>query len=73
MSEDIEEVRQVEITEENGIRHERNLYHNGDRVTLPKALADEFIRLGWAKCAATGEQGERVVGVHKLEVTPQVQ
>lgn len=72
MSEEIE-TRQVEITEENGIRNGTNHWHKGDRATLPKAKADEFIRLGWAKCVATGEQGERVAGVHKIDASDSVQ
>lgn len=68
-----EETRRVEITEENGVREGKVKYHFGDKVTLPKSIADKFIGLGWAKCDTTGEQGERRPGVQSLEVHAAVQ
>lgn len=53
--------RRIEITEEK-LRDGRNTYVAGDIKTLPKAKADEWVRLGWARDPETGEQGERKPG-----------
>lgn len=60
--------RQIEWTEENPVKVGKNEYAKGDRTTHPKEIADEFIRLGWAKCVKTGETGERIEGAQKLRV-----
>lgn len=43
-------------------------YDEGDSLIFPKEEADEYIRLGWAKCFETGEQGERSPGTQRLQV-----
>ncbi len=43
-------------------------YEAEDTKSFPKAEADEYIRMGWAKCCSTGEQGDLVPGVQKLSV-----
>ena len=67
-----EETRKIEFTESVKLSavvsvHPGN-YAEGDVKTFPKAEADQYIGFGWAKCCATGEQGERKPGSHKLEV-----
>lgn len=42
-------------------------YSAGDRKTFPATDAAEYIRLGWAKCTATGEQGERKAGAEAIQ------
>ena len=60
--------RQIEFTEEK-CRIGRETYYKGDRKTFPKEDADEFIRVGWAKCVETGEQGERKPGQQSINVS----
>ena len=60
--------RKIEITEPGGFLHGRDRLNEGEVRVLDEALANEFIRLGWAKCVDTGEQGERKPGAQKLEV-----
>lgn len=43
-------------------------YYEGDVKTFPKAEADEYIRVGFAKCCETGEQGERKPGAQAISV-----
>ena len=43
-------------------------FDEGDTKSFPTAEAEEYMKLGWAKCCETGEQGERKPGVHNLEV-----
>lgn len=40
----------------------------GDVKSFPTAEADEYVKVGWAKCCTTGEQNDLVPGVQKLEV-----
>lgn len=62
------EVRQIEFTEAPYVQIGRDRWYPGDRKAFPKAEADEYIRLGWAKDPATGEQGERKPGAQALQV-----
>ena len=43
-------------------------YYAGDIKSFPKEEADEYIRLGWAKCVDTGEQGERTPGSAPINI-----
>lgn len=61
-------MRQVEFTEQ--VKLGTETYYEGDRKSFDEAEAAEYIRLGWAKCVQTGEQGERVPGAQKLNVQP---
>lgn len=65
------EKRQVEWTEEPSVKIGTAEYLLGDRTTLDKAEADQYIALGWCKCVATGETGTRKAGAVKLEVHDQ--
>ena len=60
------EKRQVEWLEEAKIG--KQAFSIGDRSTLEKAEADQYINAGWCKCVETGEVGERVAGHKKMEV-----
>jgi len=55
--------RRVQVTEET-IKEPGypEPFYEGDVSTLPKAIADKWIGLGWAKDFDTGEQGERIPG-----------
>lgn len=61
------ELRKIEIMEEK-LRIDTNEYFKGDIKSFPKAEADEYIRLGWAKDVETGDIGERKPGAQKLHV-----
>ena len=61
------DIRKIEITED-VLKLGTQTYYAGDIKSFPKAEADEYIRLGWAKCVETGEQGERVPGSAKISV-----
>jgi len=61
------DVRKVEITEEKVIIF-GIAYYAGDVKSFPKEQADEFIRVGWAKCVETGEANERSPGAQTLQV-----
>lgn len=67
------ELRRIEITEEVCHLADGNVYYQGDVKSFPKAEADEYIRLGWAKDAVTGETGERTPGAQVLHVHNLVQ
>lgn len=43
-------------------------FDTGDVKSFPTAEADEYVKVGWAKCCETGEQNDLVPGVQKLEV-----
>lgn len=60
-------LRRIEITEE-VLKIGTETYYQGDVKSFPKAEADEYIRLGWAKDVETGEQGERKPGAQKLQI-----
>ena len=66
------ELRKIEITEAE-LKLGTNTYYAGDIKSFPKAEADEYIRVGWARCVETGEQGERKPGAQKLNVQALVQ
>lgn len=61
------ELRKIEITEES-LKLGSQTYYAGDVKSFPKAEADEYIRLGWAKCVETGKTGERKPGAAKLNI-----
>lgn len=60
--------RKIEITEPGGFLHGRDRFNEGEVRVLSAELAGEFIRLGWAKDADTGETGERKPGQQALQV-----
>lgn len=66
------ETRRIEFTEPVKLAGGRN-FEAGDRKSFPKAEADEYIRLGWAKDPETGEQGDRKPGAQKLNVNSTTQ
>lgn len=57
------ELRRLEITEERLLDGTVE-YFAGDVKSFPKAKADEWVRLGWAKDVETGEQNERTPGAN---------
>lgn len=61
------ELRKIEITEE-ALKIGAQVYYQGDVKSFPKAEADEYIKLGWAKCVETGETGERKPGAAPIEI-----
>lgn len=61
------ELRKIEITEDKLLLGTQT-YYAGDVKSFPKAEADEYIRLGWAKCCETGETGERKPGAQAINV-----
>lgn len=60
--------RQVEWLEEPCVKIGTNEYLPGDRTTLPKVEADQYIAAGWCKCTKTEEVGERVPGAVAMKV-----
>jgi len=60
------DLRRVEITEEK-LRVGRETYYAGDVKSFPKAQADEFVELGWARDVETGEQGDRKPGAAPIK------
>lgn len=63
------ELRKIEITEA-VLKLGTVTYYAGDVKSFPAAEASEYIRLGWAKDAETGETGERKPGGQPLRVDP---
>lgn len=63
------ELRKIEFTEEKVLLGTA-VYYAGDVKSFPADEAAEYIRLGWAKCCETGEQGERKPGSQTLNVQP---
>ena len=63
-----EEMRQIEFVVEPFVMLGVDRFYSGDRKTFPKADADRYIQLGWAKDPVTGEQGELKPGAAPLEV-----
>jgi len=61
------EIRRIEITEDE-LKLGMQTYYAGDVKSFPKAEADRYIELGWAKCVETGEQGERKPGSERLAI-----
>lgn len=57
--------RQVEWLEE--VKIGKQAFSVGDRSTLGKAEADQYINAGWCKCVETGETGIRKEGHKKME------
>jgi hypothetical protein len=66
------DLRKIEITEAE-LKLGTNTYYAGDIKSFPKAEADEYIRVGWAKCVETGEQNERTPGMQTIVIQPVVQ
>lgn len=62
------EVRQIEWLEAPFALIGRSKFYPGDISTLDKSEADQYIAVGWCKCVATGESGERKAGNVKLDV-----
>jgi len=60
------EKRQVEWLEP--VKIGRIQLEEGDRSTLVKAEADQYIGAGWCKCVETGEVGERSTKPVKMQV-----
>jgi hypothetical protein len=67
----MEELRMVEFLEP--VKLGTDQWNPGDRKAFPKVNADRYIQLGWAKCVETGEQHDRVPGVHLIDVADQLQ
>ena len=63
--------RKLEITEPGGFMHGRDRYVQGEVRFVEEPMATEFVRLGWAKDADTGEQGTRTPGAQSLHVDDQ--
>lgn len=59
--------RLIEFTEEE-TRIGTRTYLKGASDYFPKAEADEYIGLGWAKDPETGETGERKPGAQRIKV-----
>ena len=66
------DLRKLEITEE-VLKLGTVTYYAGDIKSFPKQDADEYVRLGWAKCVETGEQNERKPGAQSIQVNNVVQ
>lgn len=62
------EVRQVEWVEAPYALIGKSKFYPGDISTLEKSEVDQYIAVGWCKCVATGETGERKAGNVKLNV-----
>lgn len=58
-------LRKLEITEE-VLKIGTQTYYQGDVKSFPKAEADEYVRVGWAKCVDTGESNERKPGSQRI-------
>ena len=56
-------MKRIEFLE--NVKHEGQEYHQGDILTHKDG--EYFQSLGWAKCAETGESGERIEGVSKIK------
>lgn len=62
------ETRQVEWLEDPCVKIGKQCFYPGDRSTLIKSEADQYIAAGLCKCVKTGETGERKPGHVKLHV-----
>lgn len=60
------ELRRIEITEE-VLKDGYETYYAGDIKSFPKAKADQWVELGWAKDVETGEQGDRKPGAAPIK------
>lgn len=60
------DTRRIEITEDD-LKDGIETYYAGDIKSFPKAKADLFIRMGWARDVETGETGERKPGAVKIQ------
>lgn len=64
--------RKLEITED-CLKLGLVTYYAGDIKSFPKAEADEYVRVGWAKDVDTGEQNVRCPGTQSINVDNVVQ
>lgn len=70
-------MKRITITEPGGIKHEGQFFHGpifdeeGNEITPGDTITHKdgqyFQDLGWAKCAVTGETGDRIEGVSKIK------
>jgi len=58
-------MKRFEVTEKPHFDHKGQRFHLGD--ILSHEDGQYFCDLGWAKCAKTGEQGERIPGTSKIQ------
>jgi len=58
-------MKRFEVIEEGGFSHKGDKFEQGD--IRSHADGQYFINLGWAKCAETGESGERIEGASKIK------
>lgn len=63
------DIRRIEITEDE-LKLGTQIYYKGDIKSFPRAEADEYIRLGWARDAETGETGDRKPGSQRININP---
>lgn len=61
------DIRKIEITEERLLLGTME-YRAGDIKSMAKADADLYIKLGWARCVESGEQGTRTPGAQQIAV-----
>ena len=62
------ETIQIEWIEAPCVKIGKSCFYPGDRSTLVKSEADQYIAAGWCKNVATGEAGVRKPGNVKLNV-----
>lgn len=60
------ESMKIEVTEQTGIKSAGYNLSFEDVVTVPAVHGKRWTALGWAKCAKTGECGERIPGSRVL-------
>jgi hypothetical protein len=63
----MDERKMIEVTEPKGFKVGTVRYYKGETCSFPVEEADKYISLGWAKCATTGQTGDRVPGAVKLD------
>jgi len=60
---------QIEFIEEPFCKVNGQNVYPGDRKTVSKEERDAYVsQMGWAKCLATGETGERKPGAQELNI-----
>jgi len=64
-------MKKFEVIEPNGFKHGGEVFEFGD--VRSHIDGEYFINLGWAKDAETGESGERIEGVSKVQPASVVQ
>lgn len=58
-------MKRFEVIEKGGFQHEGDKFEFGDIRSHKDG--QYFCDLGWAKCAETGEHGERIEGPSKVQ------